>query len=73
MSVAEIGAAVSSVLVAGVLLLAHEHQRARGLPGPPPAPLVDAAARRLHATHRVSYRERQEAVRTIVANVVPLS
>ncbi len=38
-----------------------------------PAPLVDAAARRVHATHRVPYRERQEAVRTIIANVVPLS
>ncbi len=38
-----------------------------------PAPLVDAAARRVHATHRLSYRERQEAVRTVVANVVPLS
>jgi hypothetical protein len=37
------------------------------------APLVDAAARRVHATHRVPNRERQEAVRTIVAHVVPLS
>jgi hypothetical protein len=33
-AVAEIGAAASPVLVAGVLLLAHDHQRARGLPGP---------------------------------------
>jgi hypothetical protein len=38
-----------------------------------PAPLVDAVARRIHATHRVAYRERQEAVRIIVDNVVPLS
>jgi hypothetical protein len=38
-----------------------------------PAPLVAAAARRVHATHRVSYRERQDAVRVVVANVVPLS
>ncbi len=38
-----------------------------------PAPLLDAVARRVHATHRVPYRERQEAVRTIVAHVVPLS
>jgi len=37
-----------------------------------PASLVTAAARRVHATHRVSYRERQEAARVIVANVVPL-
>ncbi len=39
----------------------------------PPAPLVDAAARRVHATHRVTYRERQDAVLTIVAHIVPLS
>jgi hypothetical protein len=38
-----------------------------------PAPLVDAAARRVHATHRLTCRERQDAVRTIVAHVVPLS
>jgi hypothetical protein len=38
-----------------------------------PAPLIDAAARRAHATHRVPNRERQEAVRTIIAHVVPLS
>ena len=38
-----------------------------------PAPLIDAAARRIHATHRVAYRERQDAVRVIVENVVPLS
>jgi hypothetical protein len=37
------------------------------------APLLDAAARRIHATHRVMYRERQEAMLTIVAHVVPLS
>ena len=30
----DIGAAVSPMLVAGVLLLAHKHLRARGLPGP---------------------------------------
>jgi hypothetical protein len=35
--------------------------------------LLDAAARRIHATHRVSYCERQDAVRSIVAHVVPLS
>ena len=38
-----------------------------------PAPLVDAAARRIHTTHRVPYRERQHAVRTIVAQLVPLT
>jgi hypothetical protein len=38
-----------------------------------PKPLVDAAAHQIHATHRVPYRERQDAVRTIVAHVVPLS
>ena len=38
-----------------------------------PAPLVAAAARRIYATHRVPYRERQEAVRTIIARVVPLA
>jgi hypothetical protein len=38
-----------------------------------PAPLTDAAARRVHATHRVPNRERQEAVRTIIAHVVPMS
>jgi hypothetical protein len=38
-----------------------------------PAPLVEAAARQIHATHRVPYRERQDAMRTIVAHVVPLS
>jgi hypothetical protein len=38
-----------------------------------PAALLDAAARRVHATHRVTYRERQDAVLTIVAHVVPLS
>jgi hypothetical protein len=38
-----------------------------------PAPLVRDAARRIHAAHRVPYRERQEAVRTITARVVPLT
>jgi hypothetical protein len=38
-----------------------------------PAPLISVAARQIHATHRVPYRERQDAVRTIVAHVVPLS
>ena len=42
MAVAEIGAAVSPVLVAGVLLLAHEHQRARGLPGPTVEQIISA-------------------------------
>lgn len=37
-----------------------------------PALLVGAAARRIHATHRVAYRERQEAVLVIAAHVVPL-
>ena len=37
------------------------------------APLLDAAARRIHATHRVPYRERLEAVRVIVESVVPLA
>lgn len=36
------------------------------------APLVRAAARRIHATHRVPYRERQEAALVLVAHVVPL-
>ena len=38
-----------------------------------PAALLDAAARRIHTTHRVSYRERQQAMLTLVAQVVPLS
>ena len=38
-----------------------------------PAPLVAAAARRVYTTHRLTCRERQEAVRVVVANVVPLS
>lgn len=38
-----------------------------------PAPLVTAVARRVHATHRVAYRERQEAVLVINAHVVPLN
>lgn len=38
-----------------------------------PAPLIHAAARRIHATRRVMYRERQNAVCTIIAHVVPLS
>jgi hypothetical protein len=37
------------------------------------ATLVDAAARRIHTTHRLPYRERQHAVRTIVAQLVPLT
>jgi hypothetical protein len=38
-----------------------------------PAPLFAAATRRIHCTHRVTYRERQEAVLVIAARVVPLS
>ncbi len=41
--------------------------------GVDPAHLIDAAARRIHATHRVPYRERLEAVRIIVESVVPLA
>ncbi len=41
--------------------------------GADPAPLLDASARRIHATHRVPYRERLEAVRVIVESVVPLA
>lgn len=37
------------------------------------APLVGTAARRIHATRRVTYRERQEAVLVIVTHVVPLT
>jgi len=37
-----------------------------------PAPLLRAAARRIHATHRVRYRDRLDAVRFLVAKVVPL-
>jgi hypothetical protein len=37
-----------------------------------PGPMVDAAARRIHTTHRVTYRERQDAVRVVVGHVVPL-
>jgi hypothetical protein len=37
-----------------------------------PAPLLIAAARRMHCTHRLPYVERQEAARIVVANVVPL-
>ena len=40
---------------------------------PDPGPFVVAAARRIHATHRVAYRERQEAVIFIHAHVVPLT
>ena len=43
------------------------------LPTTDAAPLLDTAARRIHATHRVTYRERQDAVLTIVAHLVPLS
>jgi hypothetical protein len=38
-----------------------------------PAPLVATAARRVHTTHRVTSRERQDAVRIVVAHVVPLN
>jgi hypothetical protein len=38
-----------------------------------PAPLVAALVRRIHATHRVPRCERVDAVRVIVAKVVPLS
>lgn len=38
-----------------------------------PQALVDAATRRVHTTHRVAYRERQEAARLIVDRVVPLN
>jgi hypothetical protein len=41
--------------------------------GHDPAPLLDASARRIHATHRVPYRERLQAVRVIVETVVPLA
>jgi hypothetical protein len=41
--------------------------------GEHPGPLIDASARRIHATHRVPYRERLEAVRVIVESVVPLA
>ena len=41
--------------------------------GADPAPLLDTSARRIHATHRVPYRERLEAVRVIVESVVPLA
>jgi hypothetical protein len=36
------------------------------------APLILAVARRVHATHRVRYRERLEAVRVVVGKVTPL-
>ena len=45
----------------------------RAAAGDDRAVLIDAAARRIHATHRVPYRERLEAVRVIVENVVPLA
>jgi hypothetical protein len=41
--------------------------------GDDPAPLFDASARRIHATHRVPYRERLQAVRIIAESVVPLA
>jgi hypothetical protein len=34
--------------------------------------LVDAAARRIHGTHRVTYRERLDAVHFVIQQVVPL-
>jgi hypothetical protein len=37
------------------------------------APLVEALARRIHATHRVPHRERIEAVSTILENLTPLT
>jgi hypothetical protein len=43
------------------------------LPTTDAAPLLDTAARRIHATHRVTYRDRKDAVLTIVAHLVPLS
>jgi hypothetical protein len=41
--------------------------------GDDPAPLLAASARRIHATHRVPYRERLEAVRILTERVVPLA
>jgi hypothetical protein len=37
------------------------------------APLVGALARRIHATHRVPYKERAEAVSIILENITPLT
>jgi len=37
-----------------------------------PAPLVHAAARHIHATHRVTYRERLDAARFLIAKIAPL-
>jgi hypothetical protein len=37
------------------------------------ANLINVIARRIHATHRVTYRERCEAVRVIVGKVSPLA
>ncbi len=41
--------------------------------GNDPTPLLDATARRIHATHRVPYRERLQAMRVIVESVVTLA
>jgi hypothetical protein len=38
-----------------------------------PAPILATVARRIHSTHRVTYRERQQAVLVINAHVVPLN
>jgi hypothetical protein len=37
------------------------------------APLVDALARRIHATHRVPHRDRIEAVSIVLENLTPLT
>jgi hypothetical protein len=37
------------------------------------APLIDALARRIHATHRVPHRDRIEAVSIILENLTPLT
>src|SRR5262249_33003493 len=41
--------------------------------GDDPAPLLNASARRIHATPRIPYRERLAAVRILAATVVPLA
>lgn len=42
------------------------------LGGADPAPLAAVVARRVHATHRVTYRERLDAVRVLFGKVTPL-
>jgi hypothetical protein len=37
-----------------------------------PTPLLDATSRRIHATHRVPYRQRLQAVRILAESIVPL-